>query len=122
MQGQFLIIGSAIVIALIIVIVILHLVRKMELKYYRNKVKNLEIERNIIASTPVLLELSKVEPIIKNDKMEEKYNEWRDKFTKIKEERLSLVDDIKISDLRGISEETRRMYELINNPQSTREK
>lgn len=39
-----------------------------------------------------------------------------------KEEILSLVDDIKISDLRGISEETRRMYELINNPQSTREK
>ena len=60
MQGQFLIIGSAMVIALIIVIVILHLVRKAELRYYRNKVKNLEIERNVIASTPVLLELSKV--------------------------------------------------------------
>ena len=57
MQGQFLIIGSAMVIALIIVIVILHLVRKAELRYYRNKVKNLEIERNVIASTPVLLEL-----------------------------------------------------------------
>ena len=54
MQGQFLIIGSAVVIALIIVIVILHLVRKAELKYYRNKVKNLEIERNMIASTPVV--------------------------------------------------------------------
>lgn len=96
MQGQFLIIGSAVVIALIIVIVILHLVRKAELKYYRNKVKNLEIERNKIASTPVLLELSKVEPIIKNDKMEEKYNKWQDKFEDIKTRRLTVIDDMLI--------------------------
>ena len=85
MQGQFLVIGSAIVIALIIVIVILHFVKKAEIRYYRNKVKNLEIQRNMIASTPVLLELSKVEPIIKNDKMEEKYNRWQEKFIDIKE-------------------------------------
>jgi len=96
MQGQFLIIGSAMVIALIIVIVILHLVRKAELRYYRNKVKNLEIERNVIASTPVLLELSKVEPIIKNDKMEEKYNKWQEKFEDIKTRRLTVIDDMLI--------------------------
>ena len=71
MQGQFLIIGSAVVIALIIVIAILHIVKRAEMRYYQNKVKNLEIQRNMVASTPVLLELSKVEPIIKNDKMEE---------------------------------------------------
>ena len=88
MQGQFLIIGSAVVIALIIVIVVLHFVKTAEMKYYRNKVKNLEVQRNMVASTPVLLELSKVEPIIKNDKMEEKYNRWQDKFTEIKEKRL----------------------------------
>ena len=68
MQGQYLILGSAVVIALIIVIVILHFVKKIEMKYYRGKVKNLEIQRNMVASTPVLVELSKVEPIIKNDK------------------------------------------------------
>ena len=96
MQGQFLIIGSAMVIALIIVIVILHLVRKAELRYYRNKVKNLEIERNVIASTPVLLELSKLEPIIKNDKMEEKYNKWQEKFEDIKTRRLTVIDDMLI--------------------------
>lgn len=96
MQGQFLIIGSIVIVALIIVIVILHLVRKAELKYYRDKVKNLEIERNMIASTPVLLELSKVEPIIKNDKMEEKYNKWQEKFEDIKTRRLTVIDDMLI--------------------------
>ena len=96
MQGQFLIIGSAVVIALIIVIVILHFIKKAEMRYYRNKVKNLEVQRNMVASTPVLLELSKVEPIIKNDKMEEKYNRWQEKFADIKEKRLTLIDDMLI--------------------------
>lgn len=96
MQGQFLIIGSAAVIAIIIVIVVLHFVRMTEVKYYRNKVKNLEVQRNMIASTPVLLELSKVEPIIKNDKMEEKYNRWQEKFVDIKEKRLTVIDDMLI--------------------------
>ena len=34
MQGQFLIVGSAVVIAFVIVIVILHLVNRAEAKYY----------------------------------------------------------------------------------------
>ena len=96
MQGQFLIIGSVVVLSLIIVIVILHFIKKIEMNYYRKKVKNLEIQRNMVASTPVLLELSKVEPIIKNDKMEEKYNKWQEKFTDIKEKRLSVIDDMLI--------------------------
>ena len=68
MDGQYLIIGSAVVIALVIVIVILHFIRQFEMKYYRDKIKELEKQRNIVASTPVLLELSKVEPIIKNER------------------------------------------------------
>ncbi|MDD5888795.1 MAG: septation ring formation regulator EzrA [bacterium] len=96
MTGQYLIIGSAIVIALVIVIIILHFIRKVEMKYYRDRIKNLEVQRNIVASTPVLLELSKVEPIIKNDRMEEKYNKWQDEFIKLKENRLTLIDDMLI--------------------------
>ena len=96
MQGQFLIVGSAVVIAFIIVIVVLHIVKKTEMKFYRNKVKNLEIQRNMVASTPVLVELSKIEPIIKNEKMEIKYNKWQDAFVDIKENRLTLIDDMLI--------------------------
>ena len=96
MQGQFLIIGSAIVIALVIVVVILLVVRKLEARYYKSQVKDLEVERNLIASTPVLLELSKVEPIIKNDRMEEKYNGWQDSFADIRENKLAVIDDMLI--------------------------
>lgn len=96
MQGQYLIIGSATIIAMVIVIIILHFIKQFEMKYYRDKIKELEKQRNIVASTPVLLELSKVEPIIKNDKMEEKYNKWHDEFISLKENRLTLIDDMLI--------------------------
>lgn len=96
MDGQFLIVGSVVVVSLVIVIIILRFVVKLESKFYRGKVKDLEVKRNLVASTPVLLELSKVEPIIKNEKMEEKYNDWQDKFSSIKENRLTLIDDMLI--------------------------
>lgn len=96
MQSQFLIIGSAVVVALVVVIVILHFVKKAEKRYYKKIIQRLEVQRNQVASTPVLLELSKVEPIIKNDKMEEKYNQWRNKFDVIKNDRLSVIDDMLI--------------------------
>lgn len=96
MQGQYLIIGSYFVICIIVVIVMLHFIRKGIANKYRRKVRELEVAKNMVASTPVSLELSKVEPIIKNDKMEEKYNDWQDRFDEIRESRLSQIDDMLI--------------------------
>ncbi len=96
MQGQYLIIGSYLVVCIIIVIVVLHILRKKVANKYRSKVRELEVAKNMVASTPVSLELSKVEPIIKNDKMEEKYNDWQDRFDQIRETRLSQIDDMLI--------------------------
>ena len=42
------------------------------------------------------MELSKEEPIIKNDKLEEKFNKWQEKFTDSREKRLTLIDDMLI--------------------------
>ena len=75
MQGHYLIIGSYLVICIIVVIVVLHFIRRGIANKYRRKVHELEVAKNMVASTPVSLELSKVEPIIKNDQMEEKYIE-----------------------------------------------
>ena len=96
MQGQYLIIGSIVLAIIIVIVIVLYLIKKTELNYYKDKIKNLEVQRNLVASTPVLLELSKVEPIIKNDKMEEKYNKWQDRFAYIREHRLTQVDDMLI--------------------------
>ena len=96
MQGEFLIIGSIVILVIIALIVIIEIIKKIRFRFYRNKVKDLEIQRNVVASTPVLLELSRVEPIIKNDRMEEKYNRWQDRFNNLKENRLSNIDDMLI--------------------------
>ena len=96
MQGQFLFISSYIVICIIVIIVALHIIRKSVANKYRKRVHELEVAKNVVASTPVSLELSKVEPIIKNDKMEEKYNEWQDRFNKLRDNDLALIDDMLI--------------------------
>ncbi len=96
LSGGFLIFGSIIVTVFIVMIFIFHFVRKFRKKYYQKLVKHLEIERNQISSIPILLELSKVEPIIKNDRMEEKYTKWQDRFNYLKDNRLSIIDDMLI--------------------------
>ena len=96
MQGQYLIIGSYLVICIVIVIVALHFIRRGIANRYRRRVQELEVAKNMVASTPVSLELSKVEPIIKNDKMEEKYNDWQDRFDELREKKLAQSDDMLI--------------------------
>ena len=96
MHGQLLIICTVVIVAAVLFFVLLHLIKKIQDRYYKNRIKDLETKRNLVASTPVLLELSKVEPIIKNDKMEEKYTEWQDRFNLIKEKRLTAIDDMLI--------------------------
>lgn len=96
MQGQFLIVGSCVVVSLLIVIIVLHFIRSFIANGYRKRIQELEVAKNIVASTPVSLELSKVEPIIKNDKMEEKYSDWQERFTDLREHHLTRIDDMLI--------------------------
>ena len=94
MQGQILIVSTFILVSILLVFLIVYFTRKILDNSYRKKISDLEVKKNLVASTPVLLELSKVEPIIKNDKMEEKYNNWHDKFISLKENELVQIDDM----------------------------
>ncbi len=96
MEGQILIISTVVLICMIIIIVFLLFIRKKEQKKYVEMAKNLEINKNQITSTPVLLELSKIEPLIKNELMEDKYNKWQERFITIKENKISKIDDLLI--------------------------
>lgn len=93
-DGSILFIATFIIIALVIIFVVLHIVKKKHATKYRNIIDNLEREKNLIASTPVLSELSKIEPIIKNEKMEEKYHRFQERFENIKKIGLSKIDDM----------------------------
>ena len=97
-NGAYLLIGTFFIIAVILVTVVLVLIQKHKYNTIRQEVDSLEKEKNLIASTPVLSELSRVESIVKNDKMEEKYKNWQRRFEVIKEEKVNVINDM-INDL-----------------------
>ena len=94
MNGVYLLIATFFIIAVILVTVVLVLLSKHKYKKLRQEVETLDKEKNLIASTPVLSELAKVESIVKNDKMEEKYNKWQERFEVIKDEKVNLINDM----------------------------
>lgn len=82
------------VIAVILVTVVLVLIQKSRTNQIKKELSQLDKEKNLIASTPVLSELAKVEAIVKNDKMEEKYKLWQHRFEVIKEDRLTKINEM----------------------------
>lgn len=93
MNSVILIVVTYVLIAIIFCVTVLVLMKKKRNKNFRATIENLDKEKNIIESTPVLLELSKVETIIKNDKMEEKYKQWQERFESIKTNQLVHIND-----------------------------
>ncbi len=94
MKGKLLFILTAILIIVIIGLVIFFLLKKKRRNYYNQIRIDLDHEKNVIGSSPVLLELTKLEPIIKNEKMEEKYQVWQDEYEHIKEVEIPKIDDM----------------------------
>ncbi len=94
MDGVLLLIITFIIVAVILVTIALVAIQKHKLAKIRNEISELDKEKNMIASTPVLSELSKVEPIIKNDKMGEKYKAWQHRFEVIRDDRITQINDM----------------------------
>lgn len=90
----FIIVGAYVAIAVILILIIFSLIRKRQLSLYRKELESLDKEKNEIESAPVISELAKLETIVKNEKIEEKYKEWYDKFENIK-----TIDIPKINDM-----------------------
>ena len=112
MESIILMIITYVVIAVALIIGVIVIINKKRTKDIKDTIENLDRERNIIESTPILLELSKVETIIKNDKMEEKYKQWQDRFENIKNDQLARITDM-ITDLDVFRDsKNHREYEL----------
>lgn len=77
-------------------IVTLSLYKKRKHSKYKNALDQLDLSKNLVGSVPISLELSKVEPIIKNEDLESKYKMWEDRNDKIKNERIPMIDDMLI--------------------------
>ena len=73
------------VIAIIVVIVLVVITIKNIQKQYEDTLTQLERDKNLIISGSILAELNKVEALINNKELEEKYNYWKSLFKDIKD-------------------------------------
>ena len=102
MKSTYMLFGVtyAIIIVLLIVAMIV-IVRKHMKNKYSNALKILERDKNLIISASILSELNKVESLINNKELENKYNDWKEKFKNIKDKEVPKITDelINIEDL-----------------------
>lgn len=77
MDIKMLYLSSIIIISLILVAVFFIVYKQKKYKTLREKLEELERQRNLIVATPVMTELDKIKVIVKNDQLEDKYNEWQ---------------------------------------------
>lgn len=83
MKTKLLIVTIYIVVLLFIVFVFI-LKNNNQRKKIAHKIQKLEKEKNLILSAPILNELSKVEALVKDDKLRHKYDNWQNKFDTIR--------------------------------------
>ena len=81
------------VIVIIAIIVIILVTRKKIRKQFVDTLTNLERDKNLIISGSILAELNKVESLINNKELEEKYNYWKSIFKNIKDVKVPKITD-----------------------------
>lgn len=85
---------TVILLLIITLIIIIVLSKRKRSKRLKNLIEQLDREKNIIETAPIPSELSKLETIIKNDKIEEKYNNWMERFDLIRTENIDKINDM----------------------------
>lgn len=95
-MGKGLYIGTIIIIILAVIITLIIVSKSKKKKTLYNIITQLEREKNLLINVPVLNELSKVEALVKNNKLEEKYNTWKLKFEMIEKDTIPTINDMLI--------------------------
>ena len=83
MNKTLIIISAYVFVVLVLVIIIIVKTNKKN-KRIKNSITELEKQKNLIINAPVLNELSKVEALVKDDKLKNKYDGWQRKFDDIR--------------------------------------
>ena len=68
--------------------------KRKEKKLKQKIIEELDYNKNILDTYPIENELVKVETLIKNEKLEEQYKTWQERFQKIKDENVVNLNEI----------------------------
>ena len=94
MKIVYLIIGISVIVAIVLSVLVILSMRKRTKNKLLKQVSDLEIKKNNLDSMPVMVELAKIEDIAKSEQLEEKINEFKNRFEEIKEVKLKKVNDL----------------------------
>lgn len=84
------------IVAIVTIIIVLNTIHSKRTKELKKIIDNLEIEKNKIDSAPINPELSKVESLVTNEKMEIIYQGWKERLSDIKEHQIPTLTDMLI--------------------------
>ena len=68
------------IIGVILITTTLNIIQVTKNNKYKKMLDKLEVEKNVIDSTPIISELSKMKSFLKSEKLEENYNLWDQRF------------------------------------------
>ena len=94
MDGLILIVITLFVVSSITVGLVLSIIQNKKNKKYKRTLDNLEVEKNVIDSTPIMLELSKLESYRDNEKIGVMYDEWKKRLETIKGSNIPKITDM----------------------------
>ena len=77
-----------------LIIMVLNLIQGRKNKKIKKTLEKLEIEKNKLATSPIVPELAKVEAFLNNDKLKELYDEWTKRLNQIKEVQIPKLSDM----------------------------
>lgn len=97
MENIGLVIVVYVLIAILLILIALTYVKRKRIKDYKAELEVLDKEKNEIESAPVISELAKLETIVKNDRIEEKYKKWFNAFENIKNNDITQINDMIIN-------------------------
>ncbi len=114
-MGKGLYVGTIIVLFIFITITFWLTFKNKKKKRIIKAINALEKEKNLLINVPVLNEFSKVEALVKNNKLEEKYNTWKLKFDVIEKETIPEINDMLIeADFMALKGKTINVYKKIS--------
>ena len=93
MDNILLMIFTTFLMSVISVVITLFVTKKKAKKRYRNKVNELEVEKNQLLNVKILSEITKVRELVKTDNLQRKLDNWDKSFSYIKDEMLPKSTD-----------------------------
>lgn len=93
MDNILLMIFTTFLMSVISIVITLFVTKKKAKKRYRNKVNELEVEKNQLLNVKILSEITKVRELVKTDNLQRKLDNWDKSFSYIKDEMLPKITD-----------------------------